>query len=214
MRIRITIDSAAASARLRRWGDEFRVEARAAVRRALTAQAAEIKVDVRKHVAASLKVVKTKFLSGFSVRIIDRDKSRLPALYVSSGIPWAGIQEFGGTINGKLLIPLYGRVGRKQFAALVAQLLASGNAYFRKDAKGNVLLMAKNMQAQAPLLRGFKSRYRKAEGIKGLKRGADIPIAVLVAKVTLKKRLDIEALVVSHVPRIAIAIEQQIGALG
>ena len=60
-------------------------------------------------------------------------------------------------------------------------------------------------------LAGFKRRYRKAEGIKRLKRGADIPIAVLVPKVALKKRLDVERLVAGRIPRLSAAIEKQIG---
>jgi hypothetical protein len=44
-----------------------------------------------------------------------------------------------------------------------------------------------------------------------LKRGADIPIAVLVPKVVLKKRLDIERMVAGRIPRLSAAIERQIG---
>ena len=62
-------------------------------------------------------------------------------------------------------------------------------------------------------LAGFKRRYRKAEGVKRIKRGADIPIAVLVPRVQLKKRLDIERLVAGRVPRLAVAIEKQIQTL-
>ena len=52
--------------------------------------------------------------------------------------------------------------------------------------------------------------HNKAEGIKRLKRGADIPIAVLVPKVVLKKRLDVERLVAGRIPRLSAAIEKQI----
>ena len=60
---------------------------------------------------------------------------------------------------------------------------------------------------------GFKRRYRKAEGVKRIKRGADIPVAVLVPRVQLKKRLDIERLVAGRIPRLAVAIEKQIQTL-
>lgn len=62
-------------------------------------------------------------------------------------------------------------------------------------------------------LAGFKRRYRKAEGVKRLKRGTDIPIAVLVPKVVLKKRLDVERLVAGRVPRLSVAIEEAIRRL-
>ena len=68
--------------------------------------------------------------------------------------------------------------------------MRGGNAYFIKNAKGNIVLMAENIKGTRPATVGFKRRYRKAEGIKRLARGADVPIAVLVPRVQLKKRLE------------------------
>ena len=214
MKISIRIDSAAAQAQLRRWGGEFRDKVKKAVAKAMAKEAVEIKQDVREQVASQLTVVKKTFLKGFSAYVIDKDPSRLPALYVGSRIPWVGMHEKGGTISAKMLIPLHGRVGRKRFKAQIAELMRGGNAYFIKIAKGNVVLMAENIKEHDRPLAGFKRRYRKAEGIKRLKRGADIPIAVLVPRVMLKKRLDIERLVVRRIPRLAASIEQQIRTVG
>lgn len=214
MKISIRIDSAAAQAQLRRWGGEFRDKVKKAVAKAMAKEATAIKSDVRDQVASQLTVVKKTFLKGFSAYVIDKDKARLPALYVGSRIPWVGMHEKGGTISAKMLIPLHGRVGRKRFKAQIAELMRGGNAYFIKNAKGNVVLMAENIKEHARPLAGFKRRYRKAEGIKRIKRGADIPIAVLVPRVLLKKRLDIERLVVRRIPRLAASIEQQIRTVG
>ncbi len=214
MKISIRIDSAAAQAQLRRWGGEFRDKVKKAVAKAMAKEAVEIKQDVREQVASQLTVVKKTFLKGFSAYVIDKDPSRLPALYVGSRIPWVGMHEKGGTISAKMLIPLHGRVGRKRFKAQIAELMRGGNAYFIKIAKGNVVLMAENIKEHDRPLAGFKRRYRKAEGIKRIKRGADIPIAVLVPRVMLKKRLDIERLVVRRIPRLAASIEQQIRTVG
>lgn len=214
MKISIRIDSAAAQAQLRRWGGEFRDKVKKAVAKAMAKEATAIKQDVRAQVASQLTVVKKNFLKGLSAYVIDRDKSRLPALYVGSRIPWVGMHEKGGVISAKMLIPLHGRVGRKRFKAQIAELMRGGNAYFIKNAKGNVVLMAENIKEHDRPLAGFKRRYRKAEGIKRLKRGADIPIAVLVPRVMLKKRLDIERLVVRRIPRLAASIEQQIRTVG
>ena len=214
MKISIRIDSAAAQAQLRRWGGEFRDKVKKAVAKAMAKEATLIKQDVRAQVASQLTVVKKNFLKGFSAYVIDKDKSRLPALYVGSRIPWVGMHEKGGVISAKMLIPLHGRVGRKRFKAQIAELIRGGNAYFIKNAKGNVVLMAENIKEHDRPLAGFKRRYRKAEGIKRLKRGADIPIAVLVPRVMLKKRLDIERLVVRRIPRLAASIEQQIRTVG
>ena len=214
MKISIRIDSAAAQAQLRRWGGEFRDKVKKAVGKAMAKEAVEIKQDVRDQVGSQLTVVKKTFLKGFSAYVIDKDKARLPALYVGSRIPWVGMHEKGGTISAKMLVPLHGRVGRKRFKAQIAELMRGGNAYFIKNAKGNVVLMAENIKEHDRPLTGFKRRYRKAEGIKRIKRGADIPIAVLVPRVMLKKRLDIERLVVRRIPRLAASIEQQIRTVG
>ena len=90
----------------------------------------------------------------------------------------------------------------------IAELMRGGNAYFIKNAKGNIVLMAENIKEHDRPLSGFKRRYRKAEGVKRLKRGADIPSAVLGPKVVLKKRIDVERLVAGRIPRLAAAVEK------
>lgn len=213
MRISIRIDSAAGNAQLRRWGGEFRTKVQKAVERAIRAEAAEIKDDVRGHVAGQMSVVRRSFLKGFTAKVLAKDPNRLPALYVGSRIPWSGMHETGGQIGGRMLIPLHGRVGRKRFKAQVAELMRGGNAYFIKNAKGNIVLMAENIKEHDRPLSGFKRRYRKAEGVKRLKRGADIPIAVLVPKVVLKKRLNVERLVAGRIPRLSAAVEREISVI-
>lgn len=210
MRISVRINSAAAQAQLRRWGGEFRAKVQKAVERAIASEASELKEDVRSHVAGQMAVVKKSFLKGFTARVLAKDPKRLPALYVGSRIPWSGMHEKGGTIAGRMLIPLHGRVGRKRFKAQVAELMRGGNAYFIKNAKGHIVLMAENLKEHDRPLAGFKRRYRKAEGVKRLKRGTDVPIAVLVPRVVLKKRLNVERLVAGRIPRLTAAIEKQI----
>lgn len=210
MRISIRIDSAAGNAQLRRWGGEFRAKVQKAVERAMRTEATEIKDDVRGQVAGQMSVVRKSFLKGFTAKVLAKDPNRLPALYVGSRIPWSAMHETGGQIAGRMLIPLHGRVGRKRFKAQVAELMRGGNAYFIKNAKGNIVLMAENIKEHDRPLSGFKRRYRKAEGVKRLKRGADIPIAVLVPKVVLKKRLNVERLVAGRIPRLSAAVEREI----
>ena len=213
MKISLSIDSAAAQAQLRQWGGAFREKVKVATAKAMAAQAVEIRAEVREHVMAHMAVVKKSFLSAFTARMINKDPTRLPALYVGAKMDWAGMHEYGGQIGAKMLIPLHGRVGRKRFKAQIAALLRGGNAYFIKNAKGNVVLMAENIKEHARPLAGFQRRYRKAEGIKRIKRGADIPIAVLVPRVVIKKRLNIERLVQARIPKLAVAIENHISRL-
>ena len=211
MKMAIRIDSTAAQAQLRRWGGEFRTQVQQAVKRAITREASEIREDVRRHVGSQMTVVRRFFLKGFTAKVLARDPNRLPALYVGSRISWAGMHEFGGTITtGRLLIPLHGRVGRKRFKAQIAELMRGGNAYFVQGRQGNLVLMAENLREHDRPLAGFKRRYRQAAGLKRLQRGADIPIAVLVPRVVLRKRLDIARLVAGRLPRLAAAIETQI----
>jgi hypothetical protein len=213
MKVSIRIDSAAGLAQLRRWGGEIRAKVQQAVARAMATEAAELRQDVRAEVAGQMAVVKKSFIKGFTAKVLDRDPNRYPALYVGSRIPWSRIHETGGVIAGRLLIPLHGRVGRKRFKAQIAELMRGGNAYFIKNSKGNIVLMAENLKEYDRTLSGFKRRYRKAEGVKRLKRGADIPIAVLVPKVVLRKSLDIERMVATRVPRLSAAIEKQLRAV-
>lgn len=214
MRISIRIDSQAAQAQLRRWGGAFRDTVRKAVARGIASEAVTLKQDVRSQVAGQMAVVKKSFVKGFTAKVLDKDTQRLPALYVGSRIPWSGIHERGGAIQGRMLIPLHGRVGRKRFKAQIAELMRGGNTYFLKNAKGNIVLMAENIKEHDRPLSGFKRRYREsmggAEGIKRLKRGADVPIAVLVPRVQLKKRLSVERLVAGRIPRLSARIEKQI----
>jgi len=87
MRISVRIDSKAAQAQLRRWGGEFREKVQKAVARGIASEATELKEDVRSHVAGQMTVVKKSFVKGFTAKVLDKDKNRLPALYVGSRIP-------------------------------------------------------------------------------------------------------------------------------
>lgn len=60
----------------------------------------------------------------------------------------------------------------------------------------------------------YKRRHRRATGGGRLKRGADVPIAVLVPRVTIKKRLDVYAVIARQVPAMSAAIENELGRLG
>jgi len=213
MKISISIDSPRAKAQLRKWGGEFRAKMQKTVVRAIATEAREIRQDVRDHVGTHLSVARRSFLSGFTARALDGDKNRLPALYVGSRIPWSGMHEHGGTVSGRMLIPLNGRVGRKRFKQQITELMRGGNAYFIKNAKGNVVLMAENIKEHDRTLSTFKRRHRKASGIKRLKRGDAIPIAVLVPRVVLRKRLNVERLAADRIPKLTKRVEEFLARL-
>lgn len=171
----------------------------------------EVADKVRAQMRAALNVKRQTFVKSLRAKVFDTRPERLPDLLIGSRVPWLGIHERGGAIGGTMLIPLLpGRIGRKRFKAIVDALMRSGNAFFVKKG-GKVILMAENIQENATELSRFKRAERNRSGEKRLKRGREIPIAVLVKSVTLKKRLDLAGTVRAHLPVIARAIERELG---
>jgi hypothetical protein len=207
MKLNLNIDTSA----IDRMAEGLAKKIKKAVGKTLSKEGKELVKDIRRHVAARMKINRPAFLQNFRVRVLEGGQ-RFPALWVYSRSKWAGAFEHGITIHGKMLIPINGRVGRQRFKAYVDALMRSGNAFFIKR-NGKVILMAENIQENAKPLAGFKRRYRKASGIKRLKRGAEIPIAILVPKVTIPKRLDVEGVVRGRLPRLREGIQREIAAL-
>ena len=121
----------------------------------------------------------------------------------------------GGTISGRMLIPLTEegrRIGRRAFKRVIDTLIRSGNAYFiRKN--GQAILMAENLRENASALTRFKRAERSRTGTKSIKRGTEIPIAVLVPAVSMKRRFDLEGTVRGQLPVLARAIEKQLNKI-
>ena len=176
----------------------------------------QVLVDaVRIEMQASFTVKKLGFVRSVRARVYDRNSERLPALLIGSRIPWLGIHVRGGTIGGRMLIPLTEegrRIGRRAFKRVIDALIRSGNAYFiQKD--GRAILMAENLRENASSLARFKRAERRRTGAKSVKRGQEIPIAVLVPNVTLKRRFDLEGAVRGQLPALAQAIETQLNKI-
>ena len=111
-------------------------------------------------------------------------------------------------MSGNLLIPLLpGRIGPKRFKAVIDGLMRSGNAFFIEK-NGRVLLMAENIKENAGQLGRFKRAERARTGAKQIKRGQEIPIAVLVPRVTLKRRFDFDGTVRRAMPQLAQSINR------
>ena len=166
----------------------------------------------RTQMQASFTVKRAAFLRSLRARLYDRNPERLPALLVGSKIPWLGIHVRGGTIGGRMLIPLTEegrRIGRRAFKRVIDALIRSGNAYFIQKG-GRAILMAENLRENASSLARFKRAERLRTGAKSVKRGQEIPIAVLVPNVTLKRRFDLEGIVRSQMPELSAAIIRQL----
>ena len=165
---------------------------------------------LRTRMQSDLAIRKPAFLRSMRAKVLDRDSTRLPALLVGSRVSWLGVHVRGATLTGKMLIPLTEsgrRMGRKAFALVIDTLMRSGNAWFiRKD--GKVILMAENIKENASALTRFKRAERQRTGAKSIKRGQEIPIAVLVPRVTLKRRFDFDGTVRRAMPQLAQSINR------
>ena len=171
--------------------------------------------EVRRKMKTDFTVKKAAFVNSLRAKVYDRNPDKLPAVLIGSKIPWLGIHMRGGTISGRMLIPLTEegrRIGRRAFKRVIDTLIRSGNAYFiRKN--GQAILMAENIKENASVLTRFKRAERSRTGAKSIKRGTEIPIAVLVPAVSMKRRFDLEGTVRGQMPVLARAIEKQLNKI-
>jgi hypothetical protein len=170
----------------------------------------DVRDAARAEMRSAFEVKRASFVASMGVKVFDKEQSELPALWVGSKIPWLGLHEQGGSVSGNLLIPLLpGRIGPKRFKAVIDGLMRSGNAFFIEK-NGRVLLMAENIAENSRQLTRFKRAERGRTGAKQIKRGQEIPIAVLVKRVDLKRRLNLAGGVQRALPALARAIQQEL----
>lgn len=197
------------------WTRQKQVAIRKAVAAGMREGGKSVADGVRSKMQVGFKVKKSAFVNSLRAKVYDRNPEKLPAVLIGSKISWLGIHVRGGTISGRMLIPLTEegrRIGRRAFKRVIDALVRSGNAYFiRKN--GRVILMAENLRENAQPLARFKRAERKRTGAKSVKRGQEIPIAVLVPDVTLKRRFDLEGTVRAQLPVLARSIEVQLNKI-
>jgi hypothetical protein len=192
------------------WQGGTRKAIHTAVARAMRDTGKAMGERVRSDMRAGFKVVKPKFLRSMHAKVFDRKAEEFPALYIGSKVPWLGIHEQGGTIRGRMLIPLlpqHRRIGRKAFARVIDPLMRSGNAFFIEK-NGQQILMAENIAENAQPLARFRRAERERTGARRVRRGQEIPIAVLVRRVSLRKRFDLARSVRGDLPRLTAAIRK------
>jgi len=192
------------------WQNDTHKAIHSAIARAKRSTGKEMAERVRTDMRAGFRQARPTFLRSMRAKVFDAKREVFPALYIGSKIPWLGLHEQGGTIRGRMLIPLlpqHRRLGRKAFARVVEALMRSGNAYFIEK-NGRRILMAENITENARALNRFKRAERERSGSKRLRRGHEIPIAVLVHRVTLRKRFDLRGAVRADLPRLTAAIRK------
>ncbi|TCP01365.1 DUF6441 family protein [Caldimonas thermodepolymerans] len=197
--------------RLSAWSVERRRAIHAAVAKGMVSGGRDVREAARAQMRSAFQVRRASFVASLQAKVFDQRPDRLPALWVGSRIPWLGIHTHGGTVAGRMLIPLLpGRIGPKRFRQVIDGLMRSGNAFF-VEKNGRVLLMAENIRENAAQLGRFKRAERERSGVKRLQRGQEIPIAVLVRQVDLKRRFDLTTGVQRALPALARAIEREFG---
>jgi len=210
MRLSLTTTGLLDPRQLAAWSSERRRAVHTAVTRGMKTGGREVRDAARAEMRSAFEVKRASFVSSMSTKVFDKKQNELPALWVGSKIPWLGLHEKGGTVSGNLLIPLLpGRIGPKRFKAVIDGLMRSGNAFFIEK-NGRVLLMAENIKENSRQLTRFKRAERTRTGAKQIKRGQEIPIAVLVKRVDLKRRLDLAGGVQRALPALARAIQQEL----
>lgn len=210
MKIDLTASGLFDARQFNAWSTERRDAIRAALKRGMQSGGREVRDAARTQMRGAFNVKRSSFVSSMQAKVLDKKTDRLPALLVGSKIPWLGLHEKGGTVSGNLLIPLLpSRIGPKRFKAVVDGLMRSGNAFF-VERNGKVILMAENIRENASQLTRFKRAERARTGAKQVKRGQEVPIAVLVKSVSLKRRLDLTGAVQRSLPRLAGAIQKEL----
>ena len=210
MRLSLTTTGLLDPRQLSAWSAERRRAIHAAVAKGMQSGGREVRDAARAEMRSAFTVKRNSFVSSMGVKVFDKKPEQLPALRVGSKIPWLGLHEKGGSVSGNLLIPLLpGRIGPKRFRQIVDSLMRSGNAYFIKK-NGRVLLMAENIKENGSQLTRFKRAERGRTGAKQIKRGQEIPIAVLVKRVDLKRRLNLVGGVQRALPALAQAIQKEL----
>ena len=216
MKLSLTTSGLLDPQRLDSWIPEKRRAIRKAVEAGMKSAGREIAQTVQARMQAAFKVRKVGFVRSMRHKLYAGSPEKFPALLIGSKIPWLGIHMQGGTIAGRMLIPLlpeHQRLGRKAFRRVIDGLMRTGNAFFIQK-NGKVILMAEAIKENASELRRFKRAERGRTGAKSIKRGQEIPIAVLVPSVTLRGRLDLPGIVRSQLPKLTTSILQQLNTHG
>ncbi len=216
MKLSLTTSGLLDPKRLDSWIPEKRRAIRKAVEAGMKSAGREIAQTVQARMQAAFKVRKVGFVRSMRHKLYAGSPEKFPALLIGSKIPWLGIHMRGGTIAGRMLIPLlpeHQRLGRKAFRRVIDGLMRTGNAFFIQK-NGKVILMAENIKENTSELRRFKRAERGRTGAKSIKRGQNIPIAVLVPTVTLRGRLDLPGIVRSQLPKLSASILQQMNTHG
>jgi len=208
MKLSLTGEGLLEKSQLIAWTAEKQRQIDAGVRAGMKKSVPVVKDAMQNEAIRAFALKSDRFINAFGAKLFDSRRD-IPPMMLAGALkaPWVKIFETGGTIMPKkgkgLLIPLI-RIGRKSFARVMRDLIDSGNAFFVKVG-GKVLVFAENIRDTRSATRRFTTAARKRFG--GAGRIKEVPIAVLVPSVQVRKRTRIRATALAQLPGIARAIE-------
>lgn len=204
MQISLVKEGLLANGQLSTWSARTYARIRDSLRGGMQRGGSRIAAEARAHVQTKLKGKRAA--QSIRHRVWDRDRSRLPGLQVSSKIPWLGVHERGRTLSGHMLIPFGSgaRMKRSDWKKFIERLFAEGRGFYLKSRRsGARVLMARPAGKGDGLTRfrsGLRKRIRAQGGTGRISRTRPIPVALLVTRVTIKRRLNIEQIVKRGLP--------------
>lgn len=220
LNLKVSTEGLVDQSRLSAWTRSAQREINRAVRRAMYDAKPEIEAKLAAHIAAKLQVSRQSFARSMRGYVAARDPDRLPVLAFASKAAWLGAHESGAKIGGGgkgVLIPINTkkgrRIGMRAFQRLITGLMEAGNLYFQRRG-GKVIAYAENLPGNDFELGKFNRRVG-ADRHKKRGRSKEIPIAILVPRVQLKRRLDVRGLAVgSFGPLLAAKIQARLDEIG
>jgi hypothetical protein len=210
MEIQIELSGLFEKTKREAWQKEFKDKINLAVKKGMETSGKEITTEVREDLNRNMNIKKKSFLKSITSKVYSNKKDTLPAMQIYAKVGWLKAHEHGETIKGNLLIPILEqgqkRIGQKKFKQIINNLMDSGNAFIiRKN--GYSVVMAENIKENSKDLSTFKKAERLRTGQKSVKKGKEIPIAVIVKSVKLKKRMNLTNITQKNIPNIAKNIE-------
>jgi hypothetical protein len=195
---------------LQAWTKEKQQRIHAGTKRAMVDVGRDLARQADNQARSALKIRKKNF-PNIRAKVYDAKPGVLPALRIYSRVPWLGIHARGGVVTGrkgKMLIPLID-IGQRAFKRVVDTVIRTGAGFF-KEVNGKVLLFAEYQPEYGRPFAKFRRAERERLGGGRIKRGQDIPIAVVVSQVSIRKRIDMAKIVKAGLPTLARRIEQYI----
>ena len=190
------------------WEKDYKEKIYKAVKKGMEQSVAELKQEIRNDAAKHLKIKKKSFLGTLTGKVYSSKKDAMPDLHMFAKSEIMQAHEDGANIKGPLLIPLLEgkRIGTKRFKKIIQNLIDNGNAYFLKR-NGYTVVMAENIKENSRDLSKFRKAERTRTGANSIKKGTEIPIAIIVNSVKLKKRVNLVNITQKNIGKITKNIE-------